>query len=806
MSRQKKILAIGGPGSEFQGVAKIISPQDLPPYVFQNLINFTPNHQLGKLVKRDRYQTLNDEDVNDAVKCVEFQDSNGGRILLLLIDDDSFEEMIYTSSYAAPTAITDARISGKTLDTFFPLNFQNVVRSGAGINAATDYPMWYGYIPQQDRFPVQLLNLAVTTSTIFSQTLSASPVDVTYNGTLLTKETVSPTTPGTNEWGYSGGSVYVNIGIAITKLLTPLILAVDRTTAGRSMEDQFYSDCLSDFLRLGLSKLTGYQHTSDLAGRGAETGWYYFVMCPVLDSRQKSFPSSVYGGVSYDGPTSYPGQYGQVTAANGGIVLQLAQYYTDPTYAKNGKRITDIDIFVAFIGPSKEVDPYKYPFNWLDRVSLESNGDYFLELTGTTAAAGPTVTLDAVTSWKTFNPVSFYIYNETDKEHYRITGVSGNVLTVSPAPTTTAGSKVIKFYSGWYLAGTTKLYPIMYDNYYKKLGSEMYSYLGIPRGDMGRTDVRYKYLCESNKRLFYIGADDGFIYYSVPNGPDVVPSLNIIRPRHDIVAGVGVAQDVVLFGKNYAERVSILSNTATQQDDSFLNVGCVGQRSIAKIDDNFIAWMSYKGPYIMINRESKYIGELIQTWFLGSSRLSNTILETTITAYNKLRDQIWFIVPGYTTTPFTTAIIFVFDMTSYRKGMAAWFYFQTNMTVADQTINIDGHLLAIEDDLLVDFNGTTPDETVSSLLRMLLLKNDVYGERARLSMKKLYLDYTGGDTVVARVYMDGSGTPVNLTLNANKEAYIHYLCQTLDLEVYTSATDDDFEIDKIALEFRPKVF
>ena len=229
----------------------------------------------------------------------------------------------------------------------------------------------------------------------------------------------------------------------------------------------------------------------------------------------------------------------------------------------------------------------------------------------------------------------------------------------------------------------------------------------------------------------------------------------------------------------------------------FNELGC-------KINDDFIAWMSYKGPHVMLQRQSKYIGELLHPWWLNT--LSITQLEGCITAYNQKNDQLWFYIPGYTTSPYTYGIIFVFDMLSYRQGLGAWYYFKSDKTFVHRCLNRDGHLLFNTAGYLVDFDGGTPDEDVDTLLKMLVLKNSVYGDRARLSMKRLYLDFTSDDTPTARIYMDGSGTPVNLTLNGNKEAFIHYICQTLELEVITSASDNSVEVDQIALEFRPKRF
>ena len=98
--------------------------------------------------------------------------------------------------------------------------------------------------------------------------------------------------------------------------------------------------------------------------------------------------------------------------------------------------------------------------------------------------------------------------------------------------------------------------------------------------------------------------------------------------------------------------------------------------------------MSYKGPYMLFNRSSKYIGELLHPWWFET--LYDAQKEGTIVAYNYKTDSIWFIVPGYTTAPYTNGIIFVFDLRAFKinQELAAWYYFKSDIDIVHRTINL----------------------------------------------------------------------------------------------------------------------
>jgi len=338
----------------------------------------------------------------------------------------------------------------------------------------------------------------------------------------------------------------------------------------------------------------------------------------------------------------------------------------------------------------------------------------------------------------------------------------------------------------------------MFDDYHKKLGSEMYTYLNVPIGDQGLSDYRHKFSCEANKRYFIFGTGDGFGYYSGLNAPDVIPSQNILRIRKEPTGCVAVGADVLLFSKLEAERITVLDNANSNQDDSFLNVGCSSHESIVRLTDDVVAWMSYRGPY----RTERFIGLHLKKWW--DETLTDAQKEACVGAFNHRKNQILFSFPTYTDSDFSNGIIFVYDLNAVAAGYgSAWWYFAADNAVNMQTLNDDGHLLTASATKIVDWNADTANETVSSLLKLLLLKGPKYTKRIKTLFKKVFVDYTSDDTITARIYKDGSGTPVNLTMNATTlEAFISYLGETLELEVITSASSNTLEYSRLQLELK----
>ena len=139
---------------KFDGESSRVSKEDSPPYLFQKVENWRPSNIAGSLVKRTPYTNILTSGITSLQNMKEFQDANGG-IQLVTVDNNAIEESVYSSGYGALAAPSnDERTSGKTVygTQSHPIAFNNELRSGAGVNAATDYPFWYGYIAETKRF------------------------------------------------------------------------------------------------------------------------------------------------------------------------------------------------------------------------------------------------------------------------------------------------------------------------------------------------------------------------------------------------------------------------------------------------------------------------------------------------------------------------------------------------------------------------------------------------------------------------------------------------------------------------------
>ena len=165
MRSPNQLLRIGSQQSPFQGVMNMFSPENLPPYIFQKLINYEIAHEIGKLKKRDGYGEV----ITGQTGLTEMKElvaKNGAR-LLGIQKDTSFYESVYSGgSYGALSRVdlqsNDYRYqypyypgagTEPSIYRMYPHVYQYILRSGAGINAVTDLPIWYGYIDAQTRYP-----------------------------------------------------------------------------------------------------------------------------------------------------------------------------------------------------------------------------------------------------------------------------------------------------------------------------------------------------------------------------------------------------------------------------------------------------------------------------------------------------------------------------------------------------------------------------------------------------------------------------------------------------------------------------
>jgi hypothetical protein len=581
-------------------------------------------------------------------------------------------------------------------------------------------------------------------------------------------------------------------------------------TAGRYLDEQYRANYFGGAGRI--MGMTLSVNDSDMTGRGIEAGTYHIFLSPVLDGYQRGFPEELEKtSTNAWSPIIYSGTKGSLD-----FVLARATADSD-TF----KRVTAIDVFVGIVSEARLASNV-VEANFLERVDLNSDGNYFLELTanvGVTTANK--IVINSYADWKTFDTPDFWVYDVTGEVNYRVTGETldspgaGQVtLTVTPNAAAT-GSTQIKFFSRWFDSGTGfYVYPLMYDNYYKLLGSEMYAYLNIPTGDLGLSDFRYKYGTWNGNR-YWIGGmptDKNFSYYSVTGAPDIIPSLNIIRHKQDVKGGVSIGDDFLVFTDIGVERIRIYDNANAVQDDEYLNVILTSHRSITKIDDDTIVFMSYNGPYIISGRRVIPIGIHLREWWLET--FTKAQLEACVTGYNHKYNEVWFSFPTYTTAPYTTGIIFVFDINAWRAGpslvsasspdvpqfLSPWWRIKTDTAIYDLELNNQNVLLGAGLTKAVDFDSTGGAETVDTSYKLKLLQNALPGNK--VWWDKLFLDYSTSDTVSANAYYD-EGAATALTLNGAGQVYLRNISKTLEIEAVTAASTNSVEHKGAVITWTP---
>ena len=795
--RVDQLIEAGGRRTPFQGVSSFIADENKPVYLFKNLVNLEPAVTFGRLKKRKGYGDLitGQSGLTDMIELV---DKNDDRNLIVQKSTNIYKSA-YSGGYGALAQLDgtafDKRAGSPTTYNLRMNTFERVLRAGNGLNATTDYPVWIGHIEQSDRYPARLMGWANVAGDIYRKSSASDPHAVMYDGTFLTEETGTPTTPGSNEWGYSGGYIYINVGGVPDE---DLVYSKDRLVAGLYLDRQFYTH-VWDSDGLSVAEGGDSSYPSDLLLKGLDEGWYYIYLSAVLDGYQLDIP--------FQG-TNGPGFYKKVGADDSGMSIRLAFYYASQSYALSCPRITAVDVYAAYLGETKDTDYGKYEAYFIERIPLDSGGvdKPIVELSGCSTNNGAsTITTPALSGWKTFDTQYLYVYNVTTGEYHWIASESGTTLTVSPAPAGTAGSQTIRIYSDWFLMGTSKQYKLIYDSYYRVAASEMYKRIGAPSGDLGLIDYRYKYGCEANRRYFIFGRTDKWGYFSKAGAPDVIPIQNPIKLRYESTGCVAVGRDVLIFSKLFTDRISVLSEKSIDKDESFLDVGCSSDESILSLSDDEAAWMSYKGPYEIRLRQSRFLGQDISEWW--ETTLSDAEKEACVAGYNYRKDQIWFFFPTYSDSDYPNGIIFVYDRHARRMGYKhVWYYFKSDHAALSMCINDDGHLLSNDGAAIVDWNHATPTETVETIMKFLLLSGPERHQRLRMYVKWLFVDGTFGDTITANIYINGSGTPVALSFDADYEAFVRYLAETFEVELTSPASLNDIEYNKIQFKMKAKSF
>jgi len=697
--------------TEFSGMSQIIHKEKMPPYVFQVLRNYVPGKKLGALVKRNGYANILTSGLGSyIVNIIEFTDKNGTRQLVIVYDDGGtkyIKESIYSAGYQALTVLLNYRTSGSTINTFFPVLHDNIIRSGSGLNASTDRPVWYGYLDAVTLFP------------------------------------------------RSGLATY------------PI-------SAGKYLCDQFpnFADAI---FSIEISEVA-----SPVTTAGLSAGKYYVYLSPVWDGYQKGFPV-LHKATSFEVTTD---NYTMM------IVIRLNQNSDCLT------RLRAIDVFVASVDNYGYQDSNLYPAYFLQRLPLDDASDPIYEGSGDCNSGAGTVDLGTAANWLTCDPDGMRLYNVDQDEYYLITAHTGGVMDVSPAPTATQ-TDTIRLLADWDNGSFSRQKIVtFYDNYYLKLGSEMYEYLNIPAGDFGLSDKRYKYGAMAGQRFFAIYDTDKKGHYSAPGAPDVIPSMNELTFKHTPIGCTDVGEDVIIFSRHGMERISVYGNTQMRQDDNFSDSGIAGEKAFFKINDYEIFGMDYAGPWYLRDKSIQRIGDELSDWW---DDISAAEKETCVVSYDRINYRVLFSFPNYSDATYTAGIVFVFDLRYYKRtGRSAWWILHSDTKILCAANASDNHLLT-GGTKIVDWNNSSADETVAGLVKLKLLRSPVAGSR-RMQFEKIAISHDTDDTVTLNCYFDGS--PVAIVLSGDGDAYLRYIAETMEIEISTAASANAVEITHIQTEFR----
>jgi hypothetical protein len=754
--RPDQLVEVGGRQTPMQGVSSFIADENKPVYLFKNLVNLEPAVTFGRLKKRKGYGDIITGQTGLS-EMLELRDKNDARTLAIQKGAALYGSAYSGGAYGALAQIDtgaldfryhypyDAREVVYPTPTIYDLRmntFERVLRAGNGLDNAKNIPVEYQYLAAQTRYP---------------------------NAT--------------------------STAVAAGKYLTEQLLH-ENTLRGVVLTSLNEETCYSTTLGLNL-------------GETVQSFIIAYVV-PVYDGYQMGFPCRYYEVAG--------GYYVNVPSANNAsmrihISIRHEQYDGLP-------RLTHLDVYVTdFLSTdvtagSNQIYPLRAAY-FLERVSLTEDPDVITAQTGTYENANPPTYIEFDTDFEEWETIDFqYFFIEHGAYRYQLGArttagtkaryaISGGAAALQ---NTTVSANIRGVWHDTSFTGANeKSVEILYDKYYRNQGAEMYERLGLPSGDLGLEDVRYKYGCESNRRYFIFGRDDRWGYFSKAGSPDVIPVQNLIKLRHEPTGCLSVGRDVMVFSKLFTDRISVITDTNIDKDESFLDVGCTNDESIIQISDDEAAWMSYKGPYELQLRQSRFIGQDLSEWW--ETTLTDAEKEACVGAYNYRKDQIWFFFPTYSDADYPNGIIFVYDRHARKMGYDhVWYYFKSDHAALSSCVNDDGHLLTNNAADIVDWNHGTPTETVETIIKLLSVTGPERTQRLRTHVKWLFVDGTFGDTITANIYLNGSATPVALSFDANYEAFVRYLAETFEVELTSPASLNDVEYKKIQFKMKAKSF
>ena len=583
-------------------------------------------------------------------------------------------------------------------------------------------------------------------------------------------------------YGYHGSKSRYNSAVSVSD--------------GRYLDLQDYKGIIKSTFLSDVNPSVG-SNTNSSGGYSSANGKHLIAYAsPVIDGYQRGFPfllSPFVEGTDFPANTLY-------TNTNLDLEIKIAT-----ANASLLKRITSIDIFVAQVNTKDDWE--NNPAYFVGRIDMNSQGEYFLEQTGTLSSGSSNITIASAADWHTVSLNEVWCYDSTNDKTYLIDtdldSSGSRVLTVRAEgdSITDNGAASLHFFTGWFSQGGFYWYYFKADNFYFPQGAEMYDYLNIPVGDVGIPDFRYKYMGWNGFRAIYGGfpEDDNFSYMSVVNNPDVVPSQNIYRHKSAVKGYSTVDQDYLVFTKTGIERLSFVGSGLVDQNDEYLDAVLASEKSIVKINDNQVAFMAFNGAYLVSDRRVIFIGRHLEDWW--KDNITKAQMEACVAGYNDRNNEIWFSFPTYTTAPFTTGLIVAFSLDAYESQLGSgWWLVKTDTPVTCFSQNDQRNLLAGGATEIVDFDANG-SESFDTLYRLKLFKNAIPGRKVRWD--RLFVDSITDDTITCTVYFDRSTSGVTISLNSDLNGFMRYMKETFEVEVYTSASANSVVHEGLQATFSP---
>jgi len=735
--------------NKWLGINTQIESEKKPIYVVEEQVNLEIARKPGALTRRKPYVTIITAGIVTSIKSLfEFINTNGDR-LLLGQDDTGLKESIETTSYAAFTALDNDNRSGTPLvDQMYPTVYENVIRAGAGIvGTNVNYvPFWYGYVAVKKRYH-DLVTIA----------------------------------------------------------------------AGKYAEDQsphqtYSSGSFLQVVYAARAKVGSF--TGKVPSIGLKKGFYWFTFSYVLEDGQRVFPSSsVYITDPLADASSQDAIYDpygyNVTAENQYLSLE---YSIPDARESNLVRVDKIDVYVGY--SEKEIDAktaLSIPSYFLERIDLNAYGNPVWQGSASYTTGPNNAVISNFADWQSFPLIGMFIHDKGNDSYHEITavahGASDVTLTLADAPT--VGTEASELVSGWIDSSSVHVYRYFYDNSAKKLGKEMYSRIGIPPGDQGITDFRYKYSAINGKRLLVCGVTDhpgG--NYSLPYNLDVIPALNVVKTHEEPLGCVPYGENFLIFSKRYCTHLSIYGNENSRQIDDYVEATIVSQKSVVNAGRDLVFGFDYEGPWLLGPGTGLLrIGDSLYQWW--DETLSDTIKDGCIVIYNRLKGQVLYYFPDYATAPYTNGLAFVFDIKAWEDNKVyPWFYFTTDKTITAWCTATDNHTLIGDsdgDDVhdLSQDGGT--DESVSSWVKLKVIKNRLAGKK-RMWIDTLSMEYTG-ETLTVEIFEDGgSAVDVSSDLTTNDKLFLRRFLEEFQLKITPAAGTGEFKFITAQLTYNERTF